>query len=176
MDAAEIVQKLWSLCHVLRDEGVTYHQYLTELTYLLFLKMAKETGADKQLPKGYCWGDVVARGGNEGLTFYRALLVHLGTKASGRVRAIYAGASTSLKRARTLQRLVEQIDRLDWYSARTEGLGAMYEGLLEKNANEKRSGAGQYFTPRPLVDSIVKLVKPRPGERVQDPAAGTGGF
>jgi type I restriction enzyme M protein len=176
MTTQDIVQKLWNLCHVLRDDGITYHQYVTELTYLLFLKMMKETDQEKQLPKDYRWGKLEALDGIEQLNFYRELLLHLGTKGSGRVQAIFANATTSLKEARTLNKLVQEIDRIDWYSARQEGLGDLYEGLLEKNAAEKKSGAGQYFTPRPLIDSMVHLVKPQPGELVQDPAAGTAGF
>lgn len=177
----DIVQKLWSLCHVLRDDGITYHQYVTELTWLLFLKMTKETGKEDQLPKGYRWGDVEAKDGIELLTFYRQLLLHLGTDsgrggATARVRAIFANASTSMKEPRNLKKLVTDIDALDWYSAKSEGLGDLYEGLLEKNASEKKSGAGQYFTPRPLIDSMVAVVQPQRGERVQDPAAGTAGF
>ncbi|HYI12067.1 MAG TPA: N-6 DNA methylase [Thermoanaerobaculia bacterium] len=173
----EIVAKLWNLCHVLRDDGVTYHQYVTELTYLLFLKMAQETGSENSLPKGYRWADLVAKDGTEQLTFYRSLLLHLGTEASSaRVRDIYTNANTTLRQPAILQKLVKEIDALDWYSAKHEGLGDLYEGLLEKNANEKKSGAGQYFTPRPLIDSIVHVTKPQPGEYVQDPAAGTGGF
>jgi type I restriction enzyme M protein len=176
MTTQDIVQKLWNLCNVLRDDGITYHQYVTELTYLLFLKMAKETGTETQLPKGYRWADVEAKDGVEQLNFYRALLLHLGTNGSDRVQAIYANAATSLKVPRNLKKLVDAIDELDWYSAKDEGFGDLYEGLLEKNASEKKSGAGQYFTPRPLIDSMVDLVKPKAGETVQDPAAGTCGF
>ncbi|MBI2391025.1 MAG: N-6 DNA methylase [Deltaproteobacteria bacterium] len=177
MTTQDIVQKLWNLCHILRDDGITYHEYVTELTYLLFLKMAKETETESQLPKGYRWNDVVAEDGEELLKFYRRLLLHLGTEArSPRVRAIYGDASTSLRQPRNLRKLVENIDQLDWHDAKREGLGDLYEGLLEKNANEKKSGAGQYFTPRPLIDCVVSLVKPQAGEVVQDPAAGTGGF
>jgi type I restriction enzyme M protein len=176
MTTQDIVQKLWNLCNVLRDDGITYHQYVTELTYLLFLKMMKETEQEKLLPKGYRWGDLETREGVDQLNFYRELLLHLGTKGSGRVQAIFANAQTMLTQPRNLKKLVDAIDDLDWYSAKHEGLGDLYEGLLEKNAAEKKSGAGQYFTPRPLIDSIVHLVKPRAGERVQDPAAGTAGF
>lgn len=176
MGTQDIVQKLWNLCNVLRDDGITYHQYVTELTYLLFLKMAKETETEGQLPKGYRWNDLESKDGVEQLNFYRKLLLDLGTEGSARVKAIYVNATTSLKHPRNLKKLVDSIDELDWYSAKTEGLGDLYEGLLEKNASEKKSGAGQYFTPRPLIDSMVHVVKPQPGERVQDPAAGTGGF
>jgi type I restriction enzyme M protein len=110
------------------------------------------------------------------LEHYRKLLVHLGTHGSPQVQAIYANATSSLRQPRNLRRLVESIDEIDWYSARHEGLGDMYEGLLEKNATETKSGAGQYFTPRPLIETIVALVQPKAGEVVQDPAAGTGGF
>jgi type I restriction enzyme M protein len=176
MSTQDIVQKLWNLCNVLRDDGITYHQYVTELTYLLFLKMAKETETEGQLPKGYRWTDLESRDGVAQLNFYRELLLYLGTHGSPRVQAIYVNAATSLKVPRNLKKLVDSIDELDWYSAKTEGLGDLYEGLLEKNASEKKSGAGQYFTPRPLIDSMVHLVKPQPGELVQDPAAGTAGF
>lgn len=172
----DIVQKLWNLCHVLRDDGITYQDYVTELTWLLFLKMARETGVERQIPEGYRWGDLEERTGIDLLNFYRELLLHLGTRTAGRVQQIFADASTSLRHPRNLRKLVQDIDALDWYRAREEGLGDLYEGLLEKNASEKKSGAGQYFTPRPLIDSMVALVKPQPGERVQDPAAGTGGF
>src|SRR5205814_7753626 len=114
--------------------------------------------------------------GVDQLAFYRSLLVHLGNEGSGRVQAIFHDANTALRQPRNLTRLVESIDQLDWFSAREEGLGKLYEGLLEKNASEKKSGAGQYFTPRPLIDCVVRLMKPKPGEVVQDPAAGTGGF
>ena len=176
MSTQDIVAKLWRLCDVLRDDGITYHQYVTELTYLLFLKMAKETGAEERLPKGYRWDDLEGKDGVEQLNFYRALLLHLGTKAHQRVQDIYANASTALKVPKHLAKLVEDLDGLDWYEAKEEGLGNLYEGLLEKNAAEKKSGAGQYFTPRPLIDSMVRMVKPQPGELVQDPAAGTCGF
>ncbi|UJR78527.1 N-6 DNA methylase [Sandaracinus amylolyticus] len=176
MNTTDIVQKLWNLCHVLRDDGITYHQYVTELTWLLFLKMAQETQRESQLPKGYRWADLEQKDGLPLLTFYRQLLLHLGTQGSPRVQAIFANASTSLKEPRNLKKLVDSIDDLDWYSAKTEGLGEMYEGLLEKNASEKKSGAGQYFTPRPLIDSMIAVIQPQAGELVQDPAAGTAGF
>jgi len=172
----DIVQKLWNLCNVLRDAGITYQQYVTELTFLLFLKMAKETAQEKQLPAGYRWDELREQDGADQLTFYRGLLVHLGTHGSAQVQAIFRNASTSLKEPRHMRTLVDAIDRLDWFEARKEGLGDLYEGLLEKNASEVKSGAGQYFTPRPLIDCMVARLQPRPGEVLQDPAAGTGGF
>ena len=172
----DIVAKLWNLCHILKDDGITYHQYINELTFLLFLKMAKETERETNLPEGYRWDDLTAAEGVDQLVFYREMLVHLGTHGSQRVQHIFANAQTSLRQPRILAKLVENIDALDWYDARKEGLGDLYEGLLEKNATEMKRGAGQYFTPRPLIDCIVSLVKPKEGESIQDPAAGTGGF
>lgn len=172
----DIVAKLWNLCNVLKDDGVTYHQYVTELTYLLFLKMAKETGTEGQLPEGYRWDDLERKNAAERLDFYRGTLIYLGAHGSLLVREIFANASSFIKKPVTLSTLVTEIDKLDWYSARHEGLGDLYEGLLEKNANEKKSGAGQYFTPRRLIDSMVSVMKPTLDDIIQDPAAGTGGF
>lgn len=171
-----IVAKLWNLCNVLKDDGVTYHQYVTELTYLLFLKMAKETGAEDKLPKGYRWNDLENLPAPDRLEFYKKQLIHLGSHGAQITQEIYANASSFIKKPATLTLLVTAIDEIDWYSAKSEGLGDLYEGLLEKNANEKKSGAGQYFTPRVLIDSMVHLMQPQLGEVVQDPAAGTGGF
>jgi type I restriction enzyme M protein len=166
---SNIVQKLWSLCHVLRDDGITYLQYVTELTYtyLLFLKMMQETGSEAQLPKGYRWGNLVDREGQDLMNFYRELLVHLGSSAaSGRVQAIFANAQTALKQPRTLKKLVQSIDELDWFSEHRDEFGDLYEGLLQKNADEKKSGAGQYFTPRPLIGlhGVVDATATRRGD------------
>lgn len=176
MTTQEIVSKLWNLCNVLRDDGITYHQYVTELTYILFLKMAKETGAESQIPEEYRWDNLTSKSGIELKKFYKELLTHLGEECTGRVREIYQGAATNIDEPKNLEKIITTIDGLDWFSAREEGLGNLYEGLLEKNANEKKSGAGQYFTPRVLIDVMTKLVKPQPGERCNDPACGTFGF
>ena len=156
----DIVQKLWGLCNALRDDGISYLQYTTELTYLLFLKMTQERGMEDKLPEGYRWGDLTAKDGIEQLNFYRELLLHLGSQeAKPLVQAIYANANTALKKPTILKKLITNIDELDWYSAKEEGLGDLYEGLLEKNATEKKSGAGQYFTPRQLIDCIRPVRK-----------------
>ncbi len=176
MTTQEIVAKLWNLCNVLRDDGITYHQYVTELTYILFLKMAKETGAESQIPAAYRWDALTSKSGIELKKFYKELLNHLGENCTGRVREIYQGATTNIDEPKNLEKIITNIDGLDWYSAREEGLGNLYEGLLEKNANEKKSGAGQYFTPRVLIDVMTRLVKPQAGERCNDPACGTFGF
>jgi type I restriction enzyme M protein len=175
----DIVAKLWSLCHVLRDDGVTYNEYVTELTYLLFLKMLEETKKEDRLPKAYRWAILAKREGLDQLDYYKQLLLDLGkpeTSKDALVRAIFTDAQTRLRKPTNLKALTTSIDQLDWFSARDEGLGNLYEGLLEKNAADKKSGAGQYFTPRPLIDCIVRLMQPEPGETVQDPAAGTAGF
>jgi type I restriction enzyme M protein len=172
----DIVAKLWNLCHILRDDGVTYNEYVTELTFLLFLKMMAETGREEILPNGYRWSQLDKRTGMEQLDYYKRLLLDLGTKGKGAVASIFVDAQTTIRKPTNLKALTDAIDKLDWFSAREEGLGNLYEGLLEKNAAEKKSGAGQYFTPRPLIDCIVRLMKPQAGEIIQDPAAGTGGF
>lgn|SRR5262249_17627552 len=133
----DIVAKLWNLCNVLKDDGVTYHQYVTELTYLLFLKMAKETRTEDQIPAGCRWDDLERANAADRLKIYRQALVSLGDAKSRLVQEIFANASSFIKKPTTLSTLVTEIDKLDWYSARQEGLGDLYEGLLEKNANEK---------------------------------------
>ena len=184
----DIVAKLWNLCHVLRDDGVTYSEYVTELTYLLFLKMMEETDQETRLPEEYRWSNVATREGLDQLTHYKHLLTSLGDPeekdADGKfkpakdplVLAIFENAQTRLRKPANLKSLTTAINDLNWFDAREEGLGDLYEGLLQKNAEDKKSGAGQYFTPRPLIDSIIRLTKPQLGERIQDPAAGTGGF
>ncbi|WP_276787625.1 N-6 DNA methylase [Bacillus sp. (in: firmicutes)] len=176
MNNQEIVQKLWNLCNVLRDDGITYQQYVTELTYLLFLKMMKEQETEGVIPEGYRWDDLLEKEGLELKTFYQRLLLELGSSENERLRLIYSDASTSIAEPKNLEKIIKSIDALDWYNAKEEGLGNLYEGLLEKNASEKKSGAGQYFTPRVLIDVMVQLIDPKIGERCADPAAGTFGF
>ncbi|MCP1160413.1 N-6 DNA methylase [Bacillus infantis] len=176
MNNQEIVQKLWNLCNVLRDDGITYQQYVTELTYLLFLKMMKEQETEGVIPEGYRWDDLLYKEGLELKTFYQRLLLELGSSENERLRLIYSDASTSIAEPKNLEKIIKSIDALDWYNAKEEGLGNLYEGLLEKNASEKKSGAGQYFTPRVLIDVMVQLIDPKIGERCADPAAGTFGF
>ena len=188
--ALDIGAKLWSLCHVLRDDGVTYHQYLSELTYLLFLKMMKETGQEDRLkvwkrPKkserpvektGTLWDDLLSASPLERLGLYKEMLLDYGLHGRGAVQEIYANANTLITKPTTLSKLVTEIDGLDWYSVDRDDLGDMYEDLLERNAGEKKSGAGQYFTPRHLIDSIVTVMQPQLDDVIQDPAAGTCGF
>lgn len=209
MSNQEIVQKLWNLCNVLRDDGITYHQYVTELTYILFLKMMQETeqeqditkkiiglkelqakqekgeklnkseqGAlsEKEIVADYSWAKLVAMDGVELKTYYGTLLRLFGQHCTGHVRDIYRDARSNIDEPKNLEKIIRNIDSLDWYSVDKDGFGDLYEGLLQKNANEKKSGAGQYFTPRELIDVMVELMKPQVGERCNDPACGTFGF
>lgn len=176
-----IVQKLWNLCDVLRDDGINYSDYVTELVLLLFPKMVHEVteaGGDEKhpLPKGYRWTDLNKKSGTELLNFYKQMLLDLSKNNDTLIAAIYTDAQTRLREPRHLEQLIKNLDQIDWFSATKDGLGDLYEGLLEKNANETKSGAGQYFTPRPLIDSMVNCLKPGVGEIVQDPAVGTAGF
>ena len=176
MNTNDIVSKLWNLCNILKDDGITYHQYVTELTLLIFLKMAKETNVEHRLPEGYRWDELSSQDGIEQYKFYKQLLLELESADDVLVASIYNGASTNIREPKYLTQLIDNINKLDWYGMEREDLGDMYEGLLEKNANETKSGAGQYFTPRVLINSMVKLMKPQSGEVIQDPASGTGGF
>jgi type I restriction enzyme M protein len=176
MGNQEIVQKLWNLCNVLRDDGITYHQYVTELTYLLFLKMMKETESESHIPEQYRWDSLVEKNGIELKDHYRQLLLDLGKEDGTILSQIYLNATSNIDEPKNLEKIVRSIDQLDWYSAKEEGLGDLYEGLLEKNASELKSGAGQYFTPRVLIDVMVKLIDPQVGEKCNDPACGTFGF
>ncbi len=175
----EIVAKLWKMADILRDDGISYQNYVTELTYILFLKMMKEQEAEEVIPADYRWDNLITKEGLELKEFYKQLLLDLGNYAKvndKRLNMIYKDASTHIDEAKNLEKIIKDIDALDWYSAKEEGLGDLYEGLLEKNANETKSGAGQYFTPRVLIDVMVELMNPAKGERLNDPAAGTFGF
>lgn len=176
---SDIVAKLWKECKTLQSAGVSYHNYVTELTFLLFLKMMEETNQEERIPNGYCWAELAKREGIEQLEYYRKMLLDLGNpkKTSDPVvLAIFTDAQTHIRLPKDLKALTTAIDKLDWFSAREDGLGDLYEGLLEKTTAATKTKAGQYFTPRPLIDSIVRVIKPQAGEIIQDPAAGTGGF
>jgi type I restriction enzyme M protein len=186
----DIVQKLWNLCDVLRDDGINYSDYVTELVLLLFIKMVHENteaGTLKKhpLPEGCRWTDINGKSGINLLNDYKRILLSLSTGKDGEgnlvhddplISAIYADAQTRLREPRHLEQMIKTLDQIDWFSAQKDGLGDLYEGLLEKNANETKSGAGQYFTPRALINTMVRCLKPQPGEHIQDPAAGTAGF
>lgn len=138
--------------------------------------MAKETGAEKKIPAEYRWDQLSSKDGIELKKFYAKLLKELGENGSGKIQHIYSGASSKIDEPANLKKIITSIDSLDWYSVKEEELGDLYEGLLEKNASEKKSGAGQYFTPRVLIDVMTELIAPQPGERCNDPACGTYGF
>ena len=177
----DIVQKLWNLCDVLRDDGINYSDYVTELVLLLFLKMVHEnteTGSlgEHTLAEGRRWTDINGKSGLVLLNYYKQMLLDLSKDTDPLIAAIYADAQTRLREPRHLEQLIKALDQIDWFSVREDGLGDLYEGLLEKNAAETKSGAGQYFTPRALINSIVNCIQPQVGETIQDPAAGTAGF
>ncbi|MGY2575483.1 N-6 DNA methylase [Vibrio sp. C8] len=182
MNNNDLVTKLWKLCDNLRDGGVSYQNYVNELASLLFLKMCEQTGLEKKLlPQGLYWKDLKGKIGQEQHQFYRKMLVQLGEDTHAIVRAIFQNVNTTITQPAQLTELVSNMDNLDWYDFGGKGksrddFGDMYEGLLQKNANETKSGAGQYFTPRSLISTIVKVMQPQPREVIQDPAAGTGGF
>ena len=177
--ASDLVNKLWRLCALLRKDGITYQQYVTELTYLLFLKMASEQKDESRIPEAYRWGAIKAANEAEVLQRYRQALVDLGdpTKVDDRsIVAIFQNATTIVREPANLRKLIDAIDGLHWFTAERDAFGDAYEGLLQKMAEETKRGAGQYFTPRVLIEVMVALMKPQPGEVIQDPAAGTGGF
>jgi type I restriction enzyme M protein len=177
--ATDLVNKLWRLCAMLRKDGVTYQQYVTELTYLLFLKMASEQKDESRVPEQYRWSALKSAPETEVLQRYRQALIDLGdgTKIADRsVVAIFQNAATIVREPVNLRRLIDAIDGLHWFSQERDAFGDTYEGLLQKMAEETKRGAGQYFTPRVLIEVMVRLMQPQVGEVIQDPAAGTGGF
>ena len=181
MNPSTIVQKLWNYCNVLRDDGMSYGDYVEQLTYLLFLKMADERSRPpyKQpnpIPASYAWPTLTAKDGDELFDHYRHLLEKLGAE-KGMLGLIFGKAQNKFQDPVKLRRvIVDLIDTENWSSMSADVKGDAYEGLLEKNAQDTKSGAGQYFTPRPLIRAMVDAVSPRPGETVCDPACGTGGF
>jgi len=177
----QIVQKLWNYCNVLRDDGLSYLDYIEQLTFLLFLKMADEQtrppyNRPSAIPAGYDWQSLAGRDGDELETHYRHLLEELG-KQAGMLGVIFRKAQNKIQDPAKLRRLiVDLIGRETWTTLEADVKGDAYEGLLAKNAEDLKSGAGQYFTPRPLIQAIVECVRPQPGEVITDPACGTGGF
>lgn len=171
------VQILWGFCHTLRHDGIDYGDYVEQLTYLLFLKMAEEKNQD--IPKEWNWSKLKEKSGTELTEFYSDLLRNLG-KEKGMLGDIFSGALSRFQNPVNLKKLIQLIDKTDWTSLNVDIKAEAYEGLLEKAASEGKKGAGQYFTPRPLIKSIVKIMKPNPLTNkeftIHDPAVGTGGF
>jgi type I restriction enzyme M protein len=176
-----LVQKLWNYCNILRDDGLSYGDYVEQLTFLLFLKMADEQSRPpfnkpSPIPKGKDWPALLAKDGDELEIHYRHTLEELG-KRSGMLGVIFRKAQNKIQDPAKLRRLiVDLIDKEQWSSLSADVKGDAYEGLLQKNAEDVKGGAGQYFTPRPLIAAMVDVIAPQPGQAICDPACGTGGF
>src|SRR2546430_599035 len=176
-----LVQRLWNYCNVLRDDGLSYGDYLEQLTYLLFLKMADELtkppfGSAPFIPEGLDWPSLLARDGDELEAQYIHVLRELGQR-SGMLGVVFQKAQNRVQDPAKLRRLiVDLIDRERWMTLDADVKGDAYEGLLERNAEDLKSGAGQYFTPRALIRGIVDVMRPEPEMTICDPACGTGGF
>lgn len=177
----QIVSKLWNYCNILRDDGLSYGDYVEQLTYLLFLKMDDERTKEpynhkSDIPKKYNWQSLLEKEGAELEAHYIDTLQELG-KEEGIIGVIFRKAQNKIQDPAKLRRLiVELINKENWLSLETDVKGDAYEGLLEKNAADVKGGAGQYFTPRPLINAIVEVMRPQPGMKIHDPACGTGGF
>ncbi|GKS86099.1 SAM-dependent DNA methyltransferase [Acidovorax sp. SUPP1855] len=180
MNTSTLVQKVWNFCHTLRDDGVGYGDYLEQLTYLLFLKLAHEYAQEPynrntQIPKGYDWISLTSKVGEPLEAHYLSILHKLGEQ-SGMLGAIFFKAQNKIQDPAKLSRLVQMIDAENWISLEADAKGDLYEGLLQKNAEDTKSGAGQYFTPRAIIQAMVACLRPQPLKTIADPACGTGGF
>ena len=181
MTASSLVAKLWNYCHILRDDGLSYGDYVEQLTFLLFLKMADEQSRapfnkPSPIPKGFGWDVLVKLDGDDLETHYRHTLEELG-KRPGMLGIIFRKAQNKIQDASKLRRLVvDLIDKEQWTMLDADVKGDAYEGLLQKNAEDVKGGAGQYFTPRALIAAMVEVIAPKPGQTICDPACGTGGF
>ena len=175
-----IISKVWGMCSPLRDDGVGYGDYLEQLTYLIFLKMSDEYSKppykkDTGIPAGYGWSDMSSLKGVELEEKYKKILEKLGEQ-SGILGKIFKGATNKISNAAILYRVVQMIEGEKWVSMSSDVKGEIYEGLLQKNAEDIKSGAGQYFTPRPLIRAMVRCMRPEPMKTIADPCCGSGGF
>lgn len=180
MSSAAIISKIWNFASVLRDDGVSYGDYLEQITYLLFLKMADEYSKPPYnrnvgIPDGYGWNDLVDLRGAELETHYLLTLKELSIQ-NGMLGQIFTKSQNKIQDPAKLYKLIDLIDKEKWVMMGTDVKGDIYEGLLEKNAEDTKSGAGQYFTPRALIRTMVEAVRPKPLKSIADPACGTGGF
>ena len=180
MNTSPIVSKVWSFCNTLRDDGVSYGDYLEQLTYLIFLKMADEYAKPPYsrnvgIPAEFNWQNLRSKNGAELEGHYVALLRALGTK-TGMLGQVFTRAQNKIQDPAKLFRLIAMVDDTEWVTMGADIKGDIYEGLLEKNAEDTKTGAGQYFTPRALIRAMVECVRPEPGMLIADPACGTGGF
>jgi type I restriction enzyme M protein len=179
-ESASLVQKVWNYCNVLRDDGVSYGDYVEQLTYLLFLKMADEQtkppfNKSPAIPQGLDWQSLLEKDGTDLEAHYRYILDSLG-KEKGMLGVIFRKSQNRIQDPAKLKRLIELINAETWIGIDIDVKGEIYEGLLQKNAEDIKSGAGQYFTPRPLIKAMVEVMRPEPGMTINDPACGTGGF
>ena len=179
-ESVAIVQKLWNYCNVLRDDGVSYGDYVEQLTYLLFLKMADEQtkppfNRPSSIPQELDWQSLLKKDGDALEVHYRHILETLG-REKGMLGVIFRKSQNRIQDPAKLRRLIELINDETWVGLDIDVKGDIYEGLLQKNAEDIKSGAGQYFTPRPLIKAIVAVMTPQPGMTIYDPACGTGGF
>ncbi|MBU7027966.1 MAG: SAM-dependent DNA methyltransferase [Theionarchaea archaeon] len=179
-ESSTIVQKLWNYCNVLRDDGVSYGDYVEQLTYLLFLKMADEQtkppfNKPSIIPEEFDWESLLKRDGDALEVHYRHILETLG-RESGMLGVIFRKSQNKVQDPAKLKRLITYIDGETWVGLDIDVKGEIYEGLLQKNAEDIKSGAGQYFTPRPLIKAMADVTRPEPGMTICDPACGTGGF
>ena len=175
-----LISKVWSFADVLRDDGVGYGDYLEQLTYLLFLKLADEYtkppyNRELPIPDAYNRESILSKRGAELDSHYVKLLRELG-KASGILGQIFTKSQNKIQDPAKLYRIIDMINAENWSLMGTDLKGKIYEGLLEKNAEDVKSGAGQYFTPRALIMAMVECIHPEPGKTICDPACGTGGF
>ena len=180
LNTSSIISKVWSFATVLRDDGVGYGDYLEQLTYLLFLKMADEFSKppynrDLKIPKKYNWQSLTDKKGAELFDHYVNTL-HTLSNAKGFLGQIFTKSQNKINDPSKLARLIAMIDGESWSTMGADLKGKIYEGLLEKNAEDTKSGAGQYFTPRALIRAMVACVRPEPMKTIADPACGTGGF
>ncbi len=180
MNADTIVSKVWSFCTTLRDDGVGYGDYLEQLTYLIFLKMADEYSKppysrDVGIPEEYNWKSLRTKKGDELEGHYIILLREL-AKKKGMLGQIFTKSQNKIQDPAKLSRLIDMVNDTDWIMLGADTKGTIYEGLLEKNAEDTKSGAGQYFTPRSLIKAMVACMRPEPMQTIADPACGTGGF
>lgn len=180
MNTAPIISKVWSFCTTLRDDGVGYGDYLEQLTYLIFLKMADEYSKppykrDVGVPDACCWTSLTALRGADLEAHYVKVLRELGQQ-KGMLGQIFTKAQNKITDPAKLFRLIDMVDGTKWIMLGADVKGDIYEGLLERNAEDTKSGAGQYFTPRSLIQAMVECVRPEPGKTIADPACGTGGF
>lgn len=180
INESNIVSKVWSFANILRDDGVSYGDYLEQLTYLLFLKMVDEFSKppysrEISIPDGYTWNDLNKMRGAELEDHYNKTLREL-SNAKGTLGQIFTKSQNKIQDPAKLSRIIEMIDKEDWAMMGSDLKGRIYEGLLEKNAEDTKSGAGQYFTPRALIKAMVACVQPEPSKTIADPACGTGGF